>query len=191
VGAALAGLSLVACMRQIVEELPGAPTGPGGRPSPVAPAPGSPVPVTPAPAPSPTPTVLATPTPVPTPDPAIPPPTSACSLPPSHNSADCPRTNTLYLGDVQAAINQVIAEHPEYFKKFDCQGCYDVNNVDGYVNSVVQKMGQKGYCAMYDGEELAVKTTNAFNEQFDILTADNRVRSGGESYRSTCRPAWF
>jgi hypothetical protein len=47
----------------------------------------------------------------------------------------------------------VIAEHPEYFKKFDCQGCYDVNNVDGYVNSVVQKMGQKGYCAMYDGED--------------------------------------
>jgi hypothetical protein len=92
---------------------------------------------------------------------------------------------------VQASINQVIAANPGMFEKRDCTGCYDVLNVDGYLQAVVQQMSARGYCAMYDGEELAVKNTNDFNEQFDILTADERVRSGGESYRSTCRPAWF
>jgi hypothetical protein len=62
---------------------------------------------------------------------------------------------------------------------------------DAYVAGVVQGMGRRGYCALYDGEELAVKNTNDFSDQFDILTADNRVRSGSESYRATCRPAWF
>jgi hypothetical protein len=92
---------------------------------------------------------------------------------------------------VQASILQVIEENPGYFRKRDCVGCYDVLNVNGYLTAVVQRVGRRGYCVIYDGEELAVKNTNDFNEQFDILTADERVRHGSESYRSTCRPAWF
>jgi hypothetical protein len=92
---------------------------------------------------------------------------------------------------VRAAIEEVIRANPEMFKKRDCQGCYDVLDVDGYLGSVVEDMAARGYCAMYDGEELAVKNTNDFNEQFDILTSGNAVRSGSETYRSTCRPAWF
>ena len=93
--------------------------------------------------------------------------------------------------DVKAAIDQVIRTNPEMFKKRDCQDCYDVLDVDGYLSAVVDQVAARGYCAMYDGEELAVKNTNDFNEQFDILTAGHAVRSGGEAYRSTCRPAWF
>jgi len=187
--AVAAALGVVACMREIAEELPSGPQPPIGI---VSPSPGTPVPATPQPVPSPTPTVLPTPTPPPTPEPtAEPPRASSCRLPPGGGSGHCPRTNTYFLGDVQASINQVIANRPDMFRKRDCQGCYDVVNVNGYLNAVVEQMAARGYCAMYDGEELAVKNVNDFNEQFDILTADDRVRSGGESYRSTCRPAWF
>jgi hypothetical protein len=179
------------CMRNIVEELPsgpGAPENPGSAPSPA-----SPVPV--GPEPSPTPTVIPTPlppaTPPPEPTPA-PPVVSACRLARGTGTGDsCPRTSPAFLGDVQASIKQLIQEQPEIFKKRDCLDCYDVTDPDAYVDGMVQQMARRGYCAMYDGEELAVKNTNDFNEQFDILSASNGVRSGSESYRSTCRPAWF
>jgi hypothetical protein len=176
------------CMRSIVEQLP---SGPGGPESPApVPSPSSSAPVTPAP--SPTPTIIPTPVP-PTPEPTpAPPVVSACNLP--HGSGtgfDCPRTSPAFLGDVQAAIYQVIAEQPGIFKKRDCQGCYDVTDADAFVSAVVQQLGRRGYCAYYDGEELAVKNTNDFNEQFDILSSSMGIRTGSESYRATCRPAWF
>ena len=48
-----------------------------------------------------------------------------------------------------------------------------------------------GYCAFYDGEELAIKNTNDFSEQYDISTSQGYVRQGDGSYRATCWPAWF
>jgi hypothetical protein len=69
--------------------------------------------------------------------------------------------------------------------------CYDVVDGDAYISGMVEGMARRGYCAHYDGEELAVKNTNDFNEQFDILSSSMGVRSGSESYRATCRPAWF
>jgi hypothetical protein len=179
------------CMRNIVEELP---SGPGGTPSPSPSAsPSSPGPI--GPVPSPTPTIIPIPTPKPTPTPeatAAPPTVSACRLPHGTGTgANCPRTTTAFLGDVQAAIKQLVKEQPEIFRKLECLDCYDVLDPDAYVGGMVEQMARRGYCALYDGEELAVKNTNDFNEQFDILSAGMGVRSGSESYRSTCRPAWF
>jgi hypothetical protein len=135
--------------------------------------------------------VVPTPTPAPEPT-STPVPTTGCRLPRGTGNGDnCPRTSPSFLGEVQGAIAQLVEEQPKIFSKRDCQGCYDVLDPDAYVAGVVQRMGRRGYCAIYDGEELAVKNTNDFNEQYDILTADSRVRSGSESYRSTCRPAWF
>ena len=36
----------------------------------------------------------------------------------------------------------------------------------------------QGICSYYDGEELAVKNTNDFNEQYDILLASGHMRRG-------------
>jgi hypothetical protein len=175
------------CMRNIVEELPSGPAGPES-PSPTNPV--TPAPVSPAP--TPTPTVIPTPVPKATPTPEAPPTVSACRLPRGNGTgANCPRVSTAFLTDVQSAIKQVIREQPEIFKKRDCMDCYDALDPDAYVGGVVEQMARRGYCALYDGEELAVKNTNDFNEQFDILSASNGVRWGSESYRSTCRPAWF
>jgi hypothetical protein len=178
-------------MRNIVEQLP---SGPGSTESP-SPGPSPTSPVVVGPTPSPTPTILPTPVPTPTPTPEptpAPPVVSACRLPHGTGTGEyCPRTSPAFLGDVQAAIKQLVQEQPQIFKKRECMDCYDVLDPDAYVGGMVEQMARRGYCAMYDGEELAVKNTNDFNEQFDILSASNGVRSGSESYRATCRPAWF
>jgi hypothetical protein len=157
----------------------------------------NPVPVGPAPVATPTitpgsgstPAPDATPTPQSTPPP---PSSSGCRLPRGTGSGeDCPRQSPVFLGDVQAAIKQLIQDQPKIFVKRGCEDCYDVTDPGAYLSGVVGQMSRRGYCARYDGEELAVKNTNDFNEQYDILSASNAVRSGGESYRSTCRPAWF
>ena len=183
------GVVLGGCMRSIVEQLP---SGPGESPRPT-PSPISPGPV--GPAPSPTPTVIPTPVPkaTPTPEPTpAPPVASACRLPRGTGTGEhCPRTSPAFLGDVQAAIKQLVQEQPGIFKKRECMDCYDVTDPDAYVSGIVEQVARRGYCAIYDGEELAVKNTNDFSEQYDILSASNAVRSGSESYRATCRPAWF
>jgi hypothetical protein len=184
----LLAVAAAGCMRSIVEDLPGAPGSPGPGPSPVSP---SPV----GPAPSPTPTIIPTPTPTPTPVPEptpAPPVTSACRLPKGTGTGySCPRTSPAFIGDVQAALNQLVKDQPEIFKKRDCKDCYDAIDPDAYVSGMVDQLARRGYCATYDGEELAVKNSNDFSEQYDILSSSMAVRSGSGSYRATCRPAWF
>jgi hypothetical protein len=60
-----------------------------------------------------------------------------------------------------------------------------------YYAAVVNQLRARGYCAIFDGEEVAVKNTNSFNEQYHVLTSGGVVRKGDASYRATCFPAWF
>jgi hypothetical protein len=54
-----------------------------------------------------------------------------------------------------------------------------------------QFLEERGLCSAWDGEELAVKNTNDWNDQYDILTAELFLRRQEGAYRSTCYPAWF
>ena len=45
-----------------------------------------------------------------------------------------------------------------------------------------------GLCAYYDGEELGVKNSNSFNDQFDILVSSGHIRRGAGSYRAHLPP---
>jgi len=47
---------------------------------------------------------------------------------------------------------------------------------------------QGGVCGRDDNEEVAVKVTNDFNEQFNIWTSSGYTR---RSYITTCFPAQF
>ncbi len=157
----------------------------------IAPAPkpsASPSPA-PSPAASPNPSPDPNPTPGPTPAPA-----ASCKLPPGNgNGDDCDRTNPSFLDDVESALDELASTHPEIFDKKDakCPNCYKVKDPLEYTSRMVQILQSKGLCAKYDGEELAVKNTNDFNDQYDILTADLYIRRNDGSYRSTCRPAVF
>jgi hypothetical protein len=197
----LLGLSVLAC-HTITEELPqdATPVNPANNPIVPPPAPVVVIPVPTVPAPTaPAPTGPTAPTAPPNPaNPApAPPPTSggSCALPPGQFNENCTMQAQTFLGRVEAAIDEVIAQHPGYFNmsrtRGGCANCYQVVDPTGYVNAVARSITKNGVCGYYDGEELAVKNSNAFNDQYDILTSDLYIRRQGGAYRSTCRPAWF
>jgi hypothetical protein len=76
------------------------------------------------------------------------------------------------------------------FKSTRCENCYFVKDTDRFTEEVVKELGRRGFCAA-GGEEVGVKNTNAYNEQFDILLASGHMRRGVGSYQVTCRPAAF
>lgn len=187
--ATAAALWLVAC-QTITEEMPQRTD-----PNPVAPPPIIVIPIpipspanpTPGPAPAPTPDAG------PTPPPEAPPPSArSCGLPPMRDHGNCRKESPVFLNDVEKAIDQSVAEHPEYFNLKDktCGNCYKVVNVKGYEAALVQNLGRRGLCAVA-GEEVGVKNTNTFNEQYDLLLSSLYIRRGEGSYQVTCRPAAF
>lgn len=192
-GSAVLSIAVVlAACHTITEELPAPET-------PIAPATVPPAPVTivipvPSVTPPPAPTIPAPNNPAPN-NPAPPPVSQGCPLPPGQFNANCTMQSQSFLPRVEAAIDEVIAAYPQMFNRNrtrgGCANCYEVTDPTGYVNAVARAITKNGVCGYYDGEELAVKNTNSFNDQYDILTSDGFIRRQGGAYRSTCRPAWF
>jgi hypothetical protein len=191
--ASAATVSFVGC-HAIQEKLSPSPTEPTeAKPSPAPLSIPIILPKSPTPAPTPTP---ATPAPTPTPTPAAPPPTGggSCTLPPSNNpTAPCSAGSQSFLAQVDAAITYVTQQQPALFDFDDkkCGNCYRIKNEAKFVDAVEIRLGQQGLCTYYDGEELAVKNTNSFNDQYDIVLSSGHIRRGAGSYRVTCRPSWF
>jgi hypothetical protein len=194
----LMGLTILAC-HTITEELPQDPTpvNPAGAPVNPPPAPVIVIPVPSVTLPA-APTVPAPNNPAPTnpTNPTTPAPTGGtCALPPGQFNENCTAGSQTFLARVEAAIDEVVASNPRFFNlgrtRGGCANCYQVVDPTGYVNAVARAVTKNGVCGFYDGEELAVKSSNAFNDQFDILTSDLYIRRQSGAYRSTCRPAWF
>ncbi len=178
--------SAVACTT-ITEEMP-------QRPSPITVAP---VPVIVVPVPIPTPTGPSTPDPGPpqNPTPTPPPNSAACSLPAGTGSGNnCPRTGESFLAEVDRAINLLVQQHPNLFDLRDArgEGGYRVKDVRQFQEGVAANLRSMGLCAIADGgDEVAVKNTNAFNDQYDIVLSSGHIFRGAGSYAATCSPAWF
>jgi hypothetical protein len=192
---ALLTISLSGC-QALKDVLPTKPTEPTPAPtqSPLAipvvmPEP-KPTPILGAPAPNPTPTP-SNPDPAPT---SAPPTGGSCKLPPSGNpNAPCSMQSPSFLGSVDKAITLLTEQQPSIFdfNQKTCENCFRVKNENAFVSGVIKNLNAAGYCAYYDGEELAVKSSNAFNDQYDILVSSGHIRRGAGSYRSTCNPSWF
>jgi hypothetical protein len=86
---------------------------------------------------------------------------------------------------VDDAINEVRATQPAIFDG------PRVLSTGQFLVSVIGALDSRGICAGWDGEELAVKTSDSFNDQFDILTVAQTYRHGEGAYRSTCFPSAF
>jgi len=61
-----------------------------------------------------------------------------------------------------------------------------IQSPSAYLKLIVDSLDRQGVCAVYDGEELSVRTSSGHNELFDIITS-----TGGSwsRYMSTCSPA--
>jgi hypothetical protein len=153
---------------------------------------GGPNAATPDPVPSSTPP----PAPAPTPTPARNPGSQgayACPLPASSNpkaiTAGCPEEWPQLAGPVNQAIEQAMAEHPELFNFAELNGTSPrVLNRERYHQVVAENLVRAGVCVMIEREEIAIKQSNAFSEQWIIYTSTGFVR---RRYQATCSPAWF
>lgn len=125
-------------------------------------------------------------------DPAPSPP--GCALPPSTWAACGRPPDARYRGDVEAALDEVMAQRPELFDFEQLAPSSDwplVKDIEAYHRAVVDALTARGYCGWYDGEEIQVKRSNEFSEHYDINYADSYVRRGPGSFRSACYPAAF
>jgi len=136
------------------------------------------------------PAAAATPTPPPPPPPAA---AVGCGAGPGTFNENCTRQSPAFLGNVNAAIDRVVARRPDLFNLNDARGTggYLVLKADEYHREVLTELRQAGFCAVKDANEIGVKLDNGFNDQFHIMISSGHVRRGESSYRTTCRPAWF
>ena len=133
-----------------------------------------------------TPVAVASPTPAPSPTAQA----FVCPLPALPDHGDCPKLTPVFRDPVNAAIDTAVAEHPELFDLNDNLGggSYRIKDRGKYLKAVTANLNKQGFCVAESPEELGIKNTNTFNEQWNIVTSDLRVR---RSYITTCFPAAF
>jgi hypothetical protein len=142
------------------------------------------------------------PSPTPSPDPETPepppedppPPPGSCSLPPSNpTNPTCSEASPLLQDEVEAALDAVTERFPELFDFNDtkCGNCYLVKDPRRYVDEVIKQLNRQGLCTDGVREELGIKSSNDFSEQYDIVLASEHMRRAPSSYRGVCRPAIF
>ncbi len=116
-----------------------------------------------------------------------------CSPAPVMMEDYCVRGTSCYLGDVQAAVRATISAHPEWF---DSTGsCSIILDVGSFMDDVAARIVARGVCAIRDpnapDEEVTLKYSNVFTENFDIVASTGCARYGDPIYTSTCFPAWW
>ena len=179
---ALVLLSVIACKLDQVD-VPGTNPNPpvSALPSPVPTEsvvlqPGSPSSPTPVPQPSSAPT--ASPIGSPTPN------QGTCSLTPMPEGSPCREETPSFQAQVEAAQAEVLRTRPDLFD------AGRVRSEDAYVQEVARVLRTRGLCAVQGGpkDEVAVKSTNQWNDQYDIVLGNGQPWT---SYQVTCRPARF
>jgi hypothetical protein len=105
----------------------------------------------------------------------------------------CPRPAPVLSLQVDAAIAKAVTEFPALFDTSQDKGggSYKVLDRTRYHEEVVKNLHAQNICAIVELEEIAVKTTNDFNEQYNIWISDGFIRKGPRAHITTCFPATF
>jgi hypothetical protein len=136
-----------------------------------------------------------TPSATPTPNPA-PTPVGSCPLGLGSGRFTCQGDTPGLLPRLDAAIDKLVREQPSLFNTENppSAGGYLVYDVDAFYDGVIDNLVADGLCAQRahaDKDKLAVKEDNSYNEVYDIVTTQNRIRRGPVTYQMTCTPANF
>ncbi len=146
-----------------------------------------------APTPTPAPAPASTPAPTSTPEPPPPPASGSCHLPPSNPASPvCTDGSPQLYAEVDAALDAVTERYPELvdFNDTRCGNCYYVKDPRRYIDEVIKQLDRQRLCTDGVYEELGIKSSNEFSEQYDIILSSNHMRRDG-SYRGVCWPAIF
>ena len=109
----------------------------------------------------------------------------SCSLAPMPGEGPaCRAESPSFQAQVEAAQAEVLRTRPDLFDGDR------VRSEDAYVQEVARVLRTRGLCAAQGGpkDEIAVKTTNDWNDQYDIVLGNGGIWT---SYQVTCRPARF
>ena len=116
-----------------------------------------------------------------------------CNLPPSRE-VSCGDPEPNFDAEVAGAIDELLKTRPDLFDFADKSPRTEwprVKDLPAYYQAVIDILVRKGYCALFDGEEIQVKRTNEFSEHYDVNYADKYIRTGPGSFRGSCYPAAF
>jgi hypothetical protein len=142
--------------------------------------------------PDPAPTATPTPAPTPVPTASATPRASTCQLPSMPDHPFCAKTATRneFKTAVNVVIDEVVAQRPDLFDFTNDAGggSWLVVNRTAYLRQIQNRLSSRGFCATEGGDEIGIKNTNEFNEQWNVITSRNYIR---RAYISTCSPAAF
>jgi hypothetical protein len=122
---------------------------------------------------------------------------NTCPIGRGDPAASCAQGSPQLLAAVEAAIDRLVRERPELFdtreEAGENTGQYRVLAGDEYIDGLVANLRAAGLCAerTVDRERVVAKSTNAFSEEWDVLTSNGFIRRGRNAYRGTCEPAVF
>ncbi len=122
---------------------------------------------------------------------------NSCPLGKGDPAADCARRSPALLAAMDAAIDLVVRSRPELFNTGEEAGAntgqYRVLDRDAYLDGVIANLRAAGLCAerSLDRERVRAKSSNAFSEEWDVLTSSGFIRRGSYAYQQTCEPAVF
>ena len=133
---------------------------------------------------SPTPAPTSSPAPTASPAGTSTPGAGSCSLAPMPEGSPCREETPSFQAQVEAAQADVLRTRPDLFEGGR------VRSEDAYVQEVARVLRTRGLCAAQGGpkDEVAVKSTNNWNDQYDIVLGSGQTWT---SYQVTCRPARF
>jgi len=105
----------------------------------------------------------------------------------------CSAQGSDFLEDVDDAIDELVAQHPEIFDLNQVAGAngFKIVSEGAFTVGVIKNLDKRGLCGGIYGEELAVARTAGYSENYDIVDSRNFIRRGISTYRSTCSPAAF
>jgi hypothetical protein len=140
---------------------------------------GSPITLAPAPGPTPTPAVAS----------------ASCPLGKGTPGAICQAGEGALLETIDAAIDKVVASHPEYFALGDTRGPgqYRVKSKDGFVEGVLAVLQGQGLCAQHipKSDMVEVKDSNDYSEEYLLVSDRGYVARGKSTSLRTCTPSAF
>jgi hypothetical protein len=101
----------------------------------------------------------------------------------------CRRDAPSFMTDVDSVLDELIATQSGLFE--NTGSGLRVRSTGQFYVAFLRKLDARGLCAAFDGEEVGIKNSDAFNDQFHMVTSDLILRRGESSYRATCFPASF
>ena len=109
---------------------------------------------------------------------------SSCSLSSMPEGSPCRQETPSFQVQVESAQAEVQRTRPDLFEGGR------VRSEDAYVQEVARVLRTRGLCAAQGGpkDEVAVKNTNDWNDQYDIVLSSGQTWT---SYQVTCRPSRF